>query len=316
MKQTFPILLFFVYFQNLAQYTNVINSRRPGFSESPFAVGTKVYQIEGGFFYQNSDENTIGTLQESYGTDWFLRAGAFSERLEFNANLKFQQDSYLFQSEPQLKEKFSGMSEFTIGAKYMIYMPTYKNPKDEIRSWKAKWKFDKKRLIPSVGIYAGLNSNFLSADYKLEGISPKVALLLQNDFDDYTIWVNNIYLNYFNLEGMRTYGYISTLSYSITDRFSVFGEHQGEFMSAQKKFKLGGGMAFLINPNWQVGLNTNWDMKINHLNLYGGLGASWRYDAHKEKFKFKKEKKKKDGSGDSKKKKIGSKKIKKLKHPR
>ena len=36
-----------------AQYTEVINSRRPGFSESPYAVGTKVYQVEAGLFYKD-----------------------------------------------------------------------------------------------------------------------------------------------------------------------------------------------------------------------------------------------------------------------
>lgn len=312
--RNFLFLLFISFGTNIfAQYTNVINSKRPGFSESPFALGTKVYQVEGGFFYQKSDEENLGSLQESYGSDWFLRAGVLSERLEFNVNLKYQQNSYLFQTLPELQKKISGISEFTIGAKYLIYSPTYKNPKDEIRSWKAKWKFDKKRLIPAVGIYAGLNSNFLSEDYKLETLSPKVALLLQNDFDDYTIWVNNLYVNYFNIEGKRTYGYISTLSYSMTDRFSIFAEHQGEFIEGEKQFKLGGGMAFLINQNWQVGLNANWDMKMNHLNLYGGLGASWRYDAHKEVFKFKNENRKKDGSGKIQNKKSVQKKLKKKK---
>ena len=36
-----------------AQYTEVINSRRPGFSDSPYSVGTKVYQVEGGLFYKD-----------------------------------------------------------------------------------------------------------------------------------------------------------------------------------------------------------------------------------------------------------------------
>ena len=34
----------------LAQYTNVINSNRPGFSESPYSVGTGVYQLETSVF--------------------------------------------------------------------------------------------------------------------------------------------------------------------------------------------------------------------------------------------------------------------------
>ena len=46
------ILLLLAEFSH-AQYTEVINSRRPGFSESPYSVGTKVYQVEAGLFYKN-----------------------------------------------------------------------------------------------------------------------------------------------------------------------------------------------------------------------------------------------------------------------
>ena len=54
-----------------AQYTEVINSRRPGFSDSPYSVGTKVYQVEGGLFYkdvgnfQYYDQVLDETLSES-----------------------------------------------------------------------------------------------------------------------------------------------------------------------------------------------------------------------------------------------------------
>ncbi len=273
---------------SFAQYTQVINSKRPGFSESPFAVGSRVYQVEAGMFYQNSNEKNISALKNSLGTDLFLRTGLLSEKLECSLNFKYQKDDYLSQLDPEKTAQLNGFSQFTFGVKYLIYKPTYKDPSKEIRSWKAKMKFDKKRLIPSVGIYAGLNTNLLSQDYKLTAMSPKVALLLQNDFDDYTIWVNNVSVDYFNIKGMRTYSYISTLSYAMTDRFSIFAEHQGAFLPLKKEFKLGGGTAYLLNQDLQLGLNMHWDMKTDHLNLYGGLGVSWRLDKHKEKIILKK----------------------------
>ena len=76
-----------------AQYTEVINSRRPGFSDSPYSVGTKVYQVEGGLFYKNVGrfeywdpilEQTITYGASSFGTDIMLRTGQFFEKLEFN----------------------------------------------------------------------------------------------------------------------------------------------------------------------------------------------------------------------------------------
>ena len=38
-----------------AQYTELINSRRPGFSDSPFSIGTQVLQIESGLFFENQN---------------------------------------------------------------------------------------------------------------------------------------------------------------------------------------------------------------------------------------------------------------------
>ena len=37
-----------------AQYTDVINSNKPGFSESPYSVGRGVYQFESNIFLRNT----------------------------------------------------------------------------------------------------------------------------------------------------------------------------------------------------------------------------------------------------------------------
>jgi len=84
-----------------AQYTPIINSKRPGFSDSPYSVGTKVYQVEGGLFYKKvgnyqtyiNDENGIPVYyvhsSTGFGSDLMLRTGLFMEKLEFNAELAF-----------------------------------------------------------------------------------------------------------------------------------------------------------------------------------------------------------------------------------
>jgi len=54
--QKFWIVFFILFSQTLlAQYTNIINSNRPGFSESPYSVGTRVYQLETSLFYRSTD---------------------------------------------------------------------------------------------------------------------------------------------------------------------------------------------------------------------------------------------------------------------
>ena len=288
MRYRFFSILLLVLQTSFAQYTEVINSKRPGFSESPFGIGTKVYQIETGGFYRYNAKQELLTTRSSGGMDLFLRSGLFWEKLEVNIGFTYQKDQVL--DDLLLDNTFaqSGFSQFTLGGKYLFYMPKYKDPSKEIRSWKKKWAFDTKRLIPSIGLYAGLNTNLLGKPYKAPSLSPKVVLLLQNDFSPYLIWVNNIVGDYLTLNDQRTFGYISTLSYSMTDRFSIFGETQGMFTKTEKEFLFGGGFAYLPSKNMQIDIFARHEIEFDYLNLYGGLGFSWRLDRHKDKVIYKK----------------------------
>jgi hypothetical protein len=103
-----PLLFFFQI--GLAQYTDVINSKRPGFSDSPYSIGTGVYQVEGGFFYKNignylnysfldaPDPENISNIShtyssKSYGSDIMFRSGLFFERLELNIEMSVRNEN-------------------------------------------------------------------------------------------------------------------------------------------------------------------------------------------------------------------------------
>lgn len=278
-----------------AQYTEVINSKRPGFSESPFSLGSNVYQIEGGYFYHQNNKPDFFSTRRSSGIDLFLRSGLLWEKFEVSANFKYQKDHIINNLVTGSTYPISGISQFTIGAKYMFYMPKYKDPSKEIRSWKAKTAFDWRRLIPSVGLYLGFNTDVLSKDYQLNYFSPKAVVLLQNDFSDDLVLITNFVGDYLTIGDKRTIGYIGTLTYSLTPKFSIFGEHQGMFTRYSNNFDFGGGLAYLINKDLQIGLNLRTDTQFDYLDIYGGLGLSYRIDMHKD--KLKKEKVSNDGSG-------------------
>mgnify|MGYP000120492681 CR=1 FL=1 len=57
----------------LAQYTNVINANRPGFSESPYSVGSGVYQLETSVFYQETKIYPTFSRPQSKGVDFLFR---------------------------------------------------------------------------------------------------------------------------------------------------------------------------------------------------------------------------------------------------
>ena len=109
---------------------------------------------------------------------------------EFDAKIAYQND--------EIKNPFGtnyhiyGISELTLGAKYLVYQQEFTDKSKEIRSWKRRMAFDKNRLIPSVGVFAGVHTNFLGKDYKDDGISFKGAVLLQNDFSDRLVVLTNL----------------------------------------------------------------------------------------------------------------------------
>ena len=130
MNMNKKILFFFFtccsYFLN-AQYTNVINSNRPGFSESPYSVGTNIYQIETGFFYNSSKIVRTFTIPKSFGYNIVFRTSFFNERLEFNTNLTLQKDKVAFKNVFTSDYSISGLSGLSFGAKYLIFQQEYED---------------------------------------------------------------------------------------------------------------------------------------------------------------------------------------------
>ncbi len=294
----FFFLLLFVEI-GYAQYTPIINSKRPGFSDSPYSVGTKVYQVEGGLFYKKvgnyqtyiNDVNGIPVYyvhsSTGFGSDLMLRTGLFMEKLEFNAELAFVNEDRDYTAPSVYSESELGLSKLTIGAKYLVYMPEYADKSKEIRSWKARHAFDTKRLIPAVGVYAGLNTNLLMDMYKNpEGISPRFAIFTQNDLSNRWIVLMNFIIDKAFTDEMEN-SFILTSTYSFTERISAFGEGQVFFRTQEyvpNDFQFGAGGAYLVNNNLQVDFSARmiYDEREDSSYLFG-MGASWRLDRHKDK---------------------------------
>ncbi len=277
-----------------AQYTEVINSRRPGFSDSPFSVGTQVYQVEGGLFYKNVGNYLFFDKElndarryssSSFGTDIMLRTGQFFEKLEFNLDMAILSENRDYSRPADSSATGFGFSKLNLGAKYLVYKPEYTDKTKEIRSWKARHSFDKRRLIPAVGVYVGLNTNLLIDLYKnTDGISPRFAVFTQNDLSDRLIVLFNFIADYAFTDKSEN-SYIATVTYAINPKFSVFGENQGFYRkNVPNDFQFGAGGAYLINKDMQVDLSGRiiFDERGDNTYIIGG-GLSWRLDRHRDK---------------------------------
>ena len=278
---------------NFAQYTEVINSKRPGFSDSPYSVGTKIYQVEAGFFYKNvgnylyydaiADES-VAYSAKAFGTDITFRTGQFFEKLEFNLDLVVQNENRDYTKPTIYSESGLGLSKLTIGAKYLAYKPAYTDKSKEIRSWKARHSFDKRRLIPAIGVYAGLNTNFLNDLYKNPGgLSPKLAIFTQNDLSNRWVVLTNFIMDQAFTDASEN-SFILTSTYALTQQWSVFGEGQSFFRkNVPNDFQFGVGAAYLVSNDIQADFSARmiYDERGDNSFLFGG-GISWRLDRHKD----------------------------------
>lgn len=276
-KRFFQLVLALTSAVATAQYTDQINTNRPGESMSAFAVGETVFQIESGIYGIHEKHNVLNYKANGVGLDLVVRYGAFMEELEFIADMQYQFDQYTNALESYMRNDFR---QITLGAKYLIYDPD-KNyvEKPSLKSWHANRKFKWRYLIPAVAVYGGVNIVGKDNPYTFpeDKLSPKLMAIAHNHFGRY-VWVNNIIADKLTTE-YPSYGIVSTLTRGFNERWSGFVEFQGYKSDyyADGIFRL--GAAHLLNDTMQIDASVSSNFKDTPTIIYGGFGFSWRFDA-------------------------------------
>lgn len=260
-----------------SQFTDVINSNRPGKSMAAFSVGETVFQVEAGIFAINEETKSIKEKGFGLGSELSLRYGAFFEQLEFNLDLQYQYSNYEI---PESEYKVSGLRQMTIGAKYLIYDP-YKNfeRKPNLYSWKANHKFIWRQLIPAIGVYAGANIDLFDNPFAYEEeskFSPKAVIITQNQFGKHVL-VMNIIGDKIGSDYM-TLGGIITLTRGFNAEWSGFVEAQGYQSDYKNDIAFRLGAAYLLKENLQIDASIGANLKDTPSYMIAGLGVSWRFD--------------------------------------
>jgi len=271
-----------------SQYTEVINSNRPGVSRSAFSVGTNVGQLELGPYLIKEKHTPLRYEVSGFGVDFAGRYGFWKEELEFNLEGTFQNDTFTDnRSSISSETSRSNFKNLTLGAKYLVFDPL-KNSEEEkpnLYSYWANKKFKWKSLIPAVAIYVGANYDTKDNPYTapdVEGFSPKVAIISQNNFSGGWVFVINLIKDRIGSD-FSEFQYILTLTHSFNPQWVIFGETQGikSDFYADNLFRFGG--AYLWSKDFQldtaVTLNTKDTPSVFSVNL----GASYRFDRHKDK---------------------------------
>jgi len=282
----FLLCLSMLTFQQVfAQYTETLNSNRPGISQGAFSVGKNVLQLETGFGLGQEEHFLLNTETDAYTIDYAIRYGFWKEQLEVSVIGEFQSNMVTDnRTAVPFETTFSNFSSNTVGAKYLLYDPYRKRDiaGPNIYSWKANNGFHFRDLIPAIALYAGANFDLEDNPFSPEQemtISPKVVLSTQNNWSGGWVFVTNIYADRIATE-FPSYGYVLTLTHSFNSKFSAFVENQGikSDFYADQLFR--GGAAYLFTRNFQVDASLLTNFKDTPSRLYGRIGLSYRLDMH------------------------------------
>jgi len=270
-----------------AQYTEVINSNRPGVSRSAFSVGTNVVQFEVGPYTVKEEHTPLKYDVSGFGADFAVRYGLFLPQLEINLEGTYQKDTQTdFRSIIASETKRSNFKNFTVGAKYLVYDPYKKagEEKPNIFSYYSNRGFKWSSLIPAVAIYVGANFDSKDNPYTapgIEGFSPKVMIATQNNFTSGWVFVMNLSKDRIGTD-FSDFQYILTLTKAINEQWVLFGETQGikSDFYADNLFRF--GIGYLWNKNFQLDTAITFNTKDTPSVFGVNFGVSYRLDFHRD----------------------------------
>jgi len=277
------LTIFFATQICFGQYTEVINSNRPGLSQSAFSVGKKILQFEIGPYIINEKRSLHPSYDlKGHGVDFAVHYGIFKEELELNIQGIFQNDEKLLQTEENKRANFKQLS---IGVKYLIYDPN-KNREEKVNlySYHANRGFKWRHLIPAIAASAGFNYDTKNNPYLsggVEGVSYNASIITQSNFYGGWVFVSNFLLNRIS-SNQEDFHYILTLTHSFNPKWVVFAEKHGikSDFYADNLMRFGGG--YLLNKDLQLDSSFTLNLKDTPSVFNINFGVSYRIDRHED----------------------------------
>ncbi|SHJ68001.1 Putative MetA-pathway of phenol degradation [Pseudozobellia thermophila] len=272
----------------LAQYTDVINSNRPGQSVSAYAVGRNVIQVEGGVFYEQSDHSLLNTESNIWGGEFALRYGLLFEELEIIYEGTYQNQNITY-TDFGTSYNLTDFSRNRVGLKFLIY-DRYKSEernKPNLYSWRANNVFQLKNLIPSVSVYGGATFNLGDNPFYVGDptVSYRAMVATQSRLSPRFVLIGNFAYDRISTD-FPELSYIVSLTHAFRNpKWSAFVENQGIDSDRYSDVLLRGGIAHLLSEDLQVDFNLGASFKNTPSRIFVTMGASYRLDLHKDKLK-------------------------------
>jgi len=269
----------------MGQYTDVINSNRPGRAVSAYAVGKNVVQAEIGLLYEQQDHSILTTDSNIFGADFALRYGLLFEQLEIIYEGSFISQNVTFLG-TGIEDNRTDFSRNRAGIKYLVFDP-FKDPeknKPNIYSWKANNTFRLKNLIPAISVYAGATFNLGDNPFYVGDpvVAPRAAIATQSRLSPRFVLISNVAYDRIGSD-FPEWSYAVSLTHAFRNpKWSVFVENQGIKSERYADVLLRTGVAYLINKNFQADFHLGSNFKSTPSRIFTVLGFSYRLDFHKD----------------------------------
>ena len=290
-----------------SQYTDQINSNRPGASIGAFAVGKNVIQFESGVEYRSYKHSGYNSSTFNSGNAFLsVRWGFLFEQLELTYEGVYGFGSLNSKvTSPNSKYYLNGMLQNFVGLKFLVFDPFKKERKVNVYSWKANNRFKIRELLPAISITVGPNINFekenpfpygniFSKLYKpifFQNIGDKVdeepffhlrgTIATQSHFLSTWVLVTNFSYNRY-LSDYVEKNYILTLTHNFRPSWSIYIENEGSYSDLYRMTIFRTGVAFLFSNNLHFETSLGMNIKESPSLVFANFGASYRLDFHKD----------------------------------
>jgi hypothetical protein len=301
------ILFFLVSFTGFGQYTDQINSNRPGASIGAFSVGTRVIQFEAGAEYRSYKHKAYNNSKINGNIGFFsLRYGFLKEQLELTYEGVYQLDQLENRlALPAMSYEREGFLQNFLGIKYLVFDPFRREQEVNVYSWKANNGFKLRDLIPAVSVTLGANAvlqqrnpypygdvfgnlsnpvfygNFGLGPEKEPVVSGRATLATQSHFLGTWVFVTNFTYNRILTDFPET-NYILTLTHTINPLWSVYLETQGYSSEIYTDQIFRTGAAYLLTDDIQLEATIGANTKDTPSLFFINAGVSYRLDFHKD----------------------------------
>ncbi|TRX49342.1 transporter [Fulvivirga sp. M361] len=252
-KPLFAALSFLLFHSLSAQYSEVIITSRPGQAVVPFTTGQKVFQVQTGFNYTDSEDDSSNQSINSLGYAADFRYGIL-ENFEIRSGFQTRRDDLTF--ETGATDQFGGLSSLSAGIRYNI--------------------ISGEGFKPSFGFQTDVSLPWVDEAYEMEEIAPRLMLIHSQQLTDFLGLTTNWSVSWNGNDNHPKGGYVINLAFPISGKWSGFIENYGEVADSDFDTRWDTGLAFLVNNNFQLDLSAGFGDNEELTDWFVDAGISWR----------------------------------------